>query len=233
MKKRIPKIKKKYFILFLSISLLLFALNLFWNSIQIKKIFIVSPVRQVNGMSVFNGQNIIFFNNNRITDTLLTSNIYLKNINLKKKFPSTIFLDLTWRTPYAEIISSSSPFFVDNQGFPALSEGNLTGTLPQINMPRMLVTDKNPDWRVLKALSLLNQLSSSAINCSRLTFDEANSQITVLIEDSVELLIPYNFDPARLTASLQIIISRFRIEGKFIRSIDFRFEKPLVILKNE
>ena len=54
-----------------------------------------------------------------------------------------------------------------------------------------------------------------------------------LVDDSVEVFMPVTADPSYLSASLQTIISRFRIEGNFIAKVDFRFDKPVVILKNE
>ena len=209
-------------------------INLIWENVKIKKIFIISEINNLHGLSVFNGKNLLFLDPQEIISILLAKNIYLKNIKISKIFPSKVILELTWRQPVARIATNQKPLFIDVEGFPALSNNDeLINTLPQIYISRATFNSSTPDWRLIKAISLINELKKKELVLNHLTFNENNSEINALIDDSIEVLIPYNFDPLLLSPSLQTIISRFRIEGKFISKIDFRFEKPLVILKNE
>ncbi|OGG18030.1 hypothetical protein A3D78_00850 [Candidatus Gottesmanbacteria bacterium RIFCSPHIGHO2_02_FULL_39_14] len=223
------KIRQFYFLLLI---ILLVGLNIIWEGFKIKKIYLISSNNKVSGLSVFNGTNLLFLNSEKIINLILAKNIYLKNVKLTKKFPGVLFLELTWRQPVARLMSYDKPLFIDAEGFPAENNTSVD-TFPQIYLSSVTLSGKTPDWRLLKAISLINELHKGDLFLSRVNFVDNNSEINVLIDDSVEVLLPYNFDPLSTGASLQTIISRFRIEGKFISKIDFRFEKPLVILKNE
>ena len=98
---------------------------------------------------------------------------------------------------------------------------------------RAVFNKNKADWRVIKAVSLINELNKKEIGVDSVGFSSSSAHIRAVVDDSVEVFMPVTADPSYLSASLQTIISRFRIEGNFIAKVDFRFDKPVVILKNE
>ena len=199
---------------------------------QLKKVIIISQNKEIRGLSVFNKANLLLLNNEQIIYFLLSKNMFIKSIKLSKSFPSSEKMEVIWRMPYAEIISSRDPFYIDSEGFPAESDTAFS-QIPQIYSPNIIINNASPDWRLKKAVYLINLLDKKNLHLAKIAIDNNSQVFTGLIDDSIEIIIPLNSDPQVVSASLQTIISRFRIEGKFIAKIDFKFEKPVVILKNE
>lgn len=176
---------------------------------------------------------MMFLNDQKIIRFLLSKNIFIENIDLKKHFPGTVVLDIKWRQPVAVISGINSPILIDDQGFPAFTDDKKDYYLPQIYISNVSFDYQSPDWRLKKAVTLINNLNKNDTHISRITIDVDSGLITVFVDEGTEIIIPLSSDPMTVSASLQTIILRFRIEGKFVTSIDFRFAKPVVILKNE
>lgn len=210
--------------------LILFLLN---KSIAVKKIILISPYRKIDGLSVFNRQNLLFLNDQKIIRFLLSKNIFIENIDLKIYFPGTVVLDIKWRQPVAVISGINNPILIDGRGFPAFTDNTKDSSLPQIYISNVSFNYQTPDWRLKKAVTLINNLNKNDTHISRITINVDSGLITAFVDGGTEIYIPLSQDPMTVSASLQTIILRFRIEGKFIASIDYRFAKPVVILKNE
>lgn len=208
-------------------------LGFFWDSLKIKKIIVISPFKKVIGLSVLNNKNLLSLNNDQVAANLLEKNVYLKNISLQKIYPAAIALNLSWREPVAVIENSNTPLYIDDQGYPAASEAAAGRFLPQIETAKISFDGKRADWRLVKAVTLLKDLEQKELPVEKLVIDDASSVIKIIADEPQQVTVPLNADSGFISASLQTIISRFRIEGKFISTIDFRFDKPVVVLKNE
>jgi hypothetical protein len=60
-----------------------------------------------------------------------------------------------------------------------------------------------------------------------LSFEE--NQITVILPGGTTILFPRGGDLKFQVASLQFIISRSKIDGRLLKKVDLRFEKPVVV----
>ncbi|EKD90099.1 MAG: hypothetical protein ACD_32C00020G0002 [uncultured bacterium] len=105
--------------------------------------------------------------------------------------------------------------------------------LPVIKISKSdLSSSQKADWRIIKALSFLIYCQKQSILIDRILIDENKSLFHIFLADGVEVIAPQTGNASILAASLQIIISRFRIEGKIITKVDFQFDKPIVVLSN-
>lgn len=59
----------------------------------------------------------------------------------------------------------------------------------------------------------------------------SDSSVLVRLAAGEEVVLSSTRDIAFQISSLQLILSRFTIEGKKFQSLDFRFERPIVVLK--
>lgn len=59
----------------------------------------------------------------------------------------------------------------------------------------------------------------------------SDSSVLILLTTGEEVVLSSTRDIAVQISSLQLILSRFTIEGKKFQSLDFRFERPIVVLK--
>ncbi|MCL5970032.1 MAG: hypothetical protein M1450_00820 [Patescibacteria group bacterium] len=59
-------------------------------------------------------------------------------------------------------------------------------------------------------------------------FSYGNDSFLVKLKNNEEIILSKNKDISFQVSSLQLMISRFTIEGKRIKRVDFRFDKPVV-----
>lgn len=218
----------------LILAAVLFILFFLYRLMMVKKVIVVSQVQEINGLNFLNGQNFLTVDSRNLADKILGVNPYLKKLTVTKSFPDKLTLDVMPRIPVAVMSDSDKKeFYLDREGFPADKKYLRSQFLPVIEGYKLPYRTSRPDWRVLKAVDLISLLAEENIGVGHFFIDDINSSFTLFLLSEEEVFLAQNFNPAEISASLQTIISRFRIEGKFISKIDFRFDKPLVILKNE
>lgn len=76
-------------------------------------------------------------------------------------------------------------------------------------------------------LILLNQLANEQINISYLNYLD-NETVEASLSSGVKVIFSLKDNPIDLVTSLQLILSRFRIEGRKVNKIDLRFKNPVV-----
>lgn len=76
-------------------------------------------------------------------------------------------------------------------------------------------------------LILLNQLAKEQINISYLNYLD-NETVEASLSSGVKVIFSLKNNPIDLVTSLQLILSRFRIEGRKVNKIDLRFKNPVV-----
>lgn len=202
------------------------------NVLHVRKVIVISSYPSLSGLEAVGGSNIIFLDAKKVTSGLLKKNSYAKNISILKIYPNTLKITVDSRTPIAMVRINGKLFLVDpdgyiigeseNQQVPFIDgiqlKGNQTGRV---------------DWTVIKALNILDDLTKQSISIDRLMMDTDNSLMTLTLAGDIPVIIPLNVDINRTATSLQAIINRFRIEGKSVTKIDFRYDKPIAIIQNE
>lgn len=79
----------------------------------------------------------------------------------------------------------------------------------------------------VKSEDLNGMLSKAKIDFSSVKVS-TNSSYMVNLKDGGNVIFSKNKDLQQQVRSLQIILSRLTIDGKRLRSLDFRFDKPVV-----
>lgn len=74
---------------------------------------------------------------------------------------------------------------------------------------------------------LVNQLAVNDIKVSYVNFID-NSSIEASLSSGITVLFSTNKDVKQEVASLQLILSRFRIEGRKVNKIDLRFKNAFI-----
>lgn len=105
-----------------------------------------------------------------------------------------------------------------------ISKNRLVSPIP-INFSKNNKISVNPD--------LKNQieeiLKQNNIKYSSLTMSD--DYFTFQTEDGAKIIISQKKDLSKQFSSLQLILSRSTIEGKKFSMIDFRFDKPLMVIR--
>jgi cell division septal protein FtsQ len=203
------------------------------NFFQVKKVIVSHVYEDIRGLTIFEKKSLFFIDTNKSEKLLLDLNPKIREIKIKKVYPHSLAVNIVLRQPVAKIQKGETEIGVDKDGI-ILFETKVKGMkLPYIQMTDgSLKVSGLTDWRIVKAAKIIYLLSQESIELDQILLNNEQNLIDIYLEDT-EIVAPYIIDPAVFSASLQVIVHRFRIEGKNIRKIDFRFEKPIVQLVNE
>lgn len=188
----------------------------------------------LNGLNSLSGKNLMIVDLNSLRNNILKSNFLLKDVTLIKRYPDTIEMTLIPRQAAIIMESSPSALIISSEGVVIRRGNNITDT----NLP--LLTDSNITYRVgdvLRAplrnlISLEENLRKTNLDTKMIMVDEKTQTATIVLSDDTQILVSTTGSYNNIPPSLQIIISRFRIEGIMPSKIDFRFDRPIVTLEN-
>lgn len=204
----------------------------FLDTLRIKKVYIISPRLIYNGLNILNNKNLFIFPEQEIRKYLQRENVEVKTVYFEKILPNSLVIHLILRRPIAIVETSKDKLVIDEEA-KVLPNPPYNLNLPIItSSQKMFLSEEKIDWRIVKALSLIDNISKQGILVDRININGDNNIFQVYSSDGAELIIPADSDMAQIAASLQIIISRFRIEGKIISKIDYQFDKPTIIFES-
>lgn len=201
-----------------------------YSKYQIKKIVIISTYPRIYGLEILKRQSLLLLDINKISYVLINRNPFIKSIAVTKHYPETLILDTKIRNPRYLVMKDSLVLPVDEDGV-VLSGMDYDKTLPKIEVSNFSIfSGEKTDWRILKAIDLLANMEKQGIIVDQILIDDGGGLFLINLPEGSNIIVPYNADAPFIATSLQVIMSRFRIEGKFVSKIDFRFDKPVVML---
>lgn len=202
------------------------------NQTNLKTVVIVGDSAKIKGLSILNNQNLLFIKKGSVIRELLEINPVIKNISVEKRYPNILILQIDERHALVQVKNGIHSVYFDREGI-IIENKNVSSVLPIINADKISISEeKKADWRIMKAIKIVEDLQRVDINIENISTNDDENNFLVTLTQGEKVIIPYGGESANIAASLQIIIHRFRIEGKFVEKIDFRFEKPTVSLSN-
>lgn len=214
-------------------SLLLLGIYLifFSNFFLVKSVEVESNLTCVDKESLLNvssvsGSNFFLIRSSEIEEKLKAKFSCIKSVRIFKKFPNRILLEVRNREPQAKIFivtnQESTPsaetavdsFLIDNEGM--LFSGNQEAGL------KIYSENKNKDFK--KIISILNKIKFFGIEIMEVTIVED----TLLFPSSPKMIFALDKNIDTQLASLQLILSKAKIDEETIEFIDLRFDKPVV-----
>lgn len=139
----------------------------------------------------------------------------VRSVNLKRRLPNTLIVNVTLRSPIGAVNSS----LVDDQGVLYSSADN--SPLPLLQIPGSL-----PD-NYLSAVKLLGQVGRFSEHRIVGTLI-APTVLSVFLDKDLQVLLDTQNSPKNWSSSLQLILARSKIGSKIPRKIDLRFSNPVV-----
>lgn len=200
---------------------------------RVKKIIIIADRFDIKGLELYEGKFLYLFDAEEINQKLLKSNPRYKTIKFQKIFPDQIKLDFLKKQQVAYLSNNNDLLILGEEDIISINDGLPPNNLPEILLSNLQLTDYiRLDWRVIRSLKLIHNLQKKGLKATKLIVNSEEFLSEIIIGDDLTVIVPDNIEPEYLAASLQIIISRFRIEGKFISVINYKFDKPIILLKN-
>lgn len=198
----------------------------------VKKVNVYGRIIPLLGVNLLSKDNLLLLKEPDIENALKKKNPSVKKITISKNFPDKLNITVIERIPVMVITDGTRMLAIDEEGM-VLENNSSAAKTPVIKTALITFGLGNPaDWKIIKAKDIILELERKGIFTDQIAIDDNSGNYILKTKNQIEIIIPLKMSINTLSASLQLIISRFRIEGKIINKIDFQFEKPIVVLKN-
>jgi hypothetical protein len=172
-------------------------------------------------------KTLLLFPAQSIRIQLLADNPILADIQFQKKYPHTLVIVPTLRSAVGRLVVLSREVLIDGSGI-VLAEGDASSqNLPRLVIPvtGIRIGEKITDQRVAAALAFISGMRDIAPVTAVSVEDEASLRAK---SDKLDILFPQAEETQALLATLQTLLSGFRIKGSLPTFIDLRFDKPII-----
>lgn len=206
---------------------------------------------QIKKTSNLIGQNIILLDSSRISYEIKNKFVCVKDVNVRRKFPGKVDLNVAGRNPKAMLLMSretvatessldriATPsarqsgdvngFVVDEEGV-VFAKGDATS---YTDIPRIYDLNGNISLgqkikMISDALEVLDKITSFNLSFSE---SEILNGLFLIYPRGTGPRIIFNLEDNLDTklASLQLILGQAKMDGKDLEFIDLRFDKPIV-----
>jgi len=193
------------------------------------------------------GKHLIFVSTKWLKATIIEHYPFLKKVNITKKIPPGVQFNLFAREPLAAIVrqlqldkpeasaSADQSWLTGNEYFLVDEDGYILRKDKITNLPLILVQDLPSEpvgqqigqKAILKALEIILGLKLNLFEPEVARINEFN--IEFRLKDKVKVIFSIFESAESQINPLQFILNRAKIEGRKIRQIDLRFDKPVVI----
>jgi hypothetical protein len=207
-----------------------FSAAVYWFGIwmfTIKNIVVVGNNIQVQVDETRLPKTLLLFPSQAIRAQLLTDNPILADIQFQKKYPHTLVIIPILRTAVARLILTGREVLVDESGIVLADVDASSPILPRLILPLPVarIGETIRDRRVIAGISFITGIRN-ILPVTLITVEDERSLRAK--SDTLDILFPQDGPPPALLATLQTLLSGFRIKGTLPTFIDLRFNKPII-----
>ncbi len=171
-------------------------------------------------------KNLLFFPVQKVRMTLLAQNALLADVRFIKKYPHTLLVEPVLRQPVAILTTQTQMVPLDKTGIVLPETQQQTLPVLIFDIGTVHEGQKVNDPRILQSLRFVDLMPDPWIVISVTTQD--GSSLVARIDES-DILFTQDAQIPTLTSTLQTLLAGFRIKGSLPKSIDLRFDKPVVL----
>ena len=169
--------------------------------------------------------NMIFFQSDAVIAEIKEENPLIKTIEIRKHFPSTLELVVYKRQPIARLQTNTALVGIDEEGVVTDMLGSDTLPVILIDVPLVRMGAMMKDEAVKQSVTILVH-ASSYMHIQKIQKYESMS-LQVKTQES-NIFFTQKGDIRPILDTLQTLILGFRIKGTMPKTIDLRFDKPVV-----
>lgn len=226
------KFKKKIAIAIYSI-IFLFILIIIQQVFNIRNIEI-SGTKRIYGVEIYKGDMIFLIQEKEIETELTKLNPHLKDFHVKKNYPNKLIIEVKEENPMVVLEARGGFFYLSLNGRILEKTRKKEKNLPQIhyyqkfNYETYGIGDKIENIDISYALSFIDKFSALGLKTEDV--DITGGDMLILESVGKTYLLTTQRSVQSQYEDLKTIVGRFKIEGVSYKTVDLRFDKPIIKL---
>ena len=227
--------KLKSVVFFLLVVGLVFASAVSLNILfKVKRVEVTGILKdqKILGLTAYEGDNLILLSDREVSRDLKQKNPSVKGVVIEKRYPSTLKIRISLYRPSVELAVNVGYFILAEDGRILGKSKALKGSQPLLNYYQKLNYFSYGAGNFIEfkdiqdAIYFVKVLENIGYKVDDV--DINNRDILLCNIGEKEVIFTSEKDRALQQYEVSQILKQFKIEGKDFRSIDLRFEKPVV-----
>lgn len=170
--------------------------------------------------------NLLFFPERQIEKEIQAANPIVKSIDIQKKYPNTLVIVVSLRSTVLRLKNGDQTVLIDADGV-VLGEGsNSDAPIAELSLSIPPSGEQIKDDQVRVSLELVMAFQESFPIQYITAYDSKSLRVKI---DKTDIFFPHLTDVQAKLATLQTLLTGFRIKSTLPKTIDLRFDKPIVI----
>jgi hypothetical protein len=188
---------------------------------------------QIIGLDDFSGRSMITFSEKNEIQTLKKNNPYIKDVTIEKEFPTTLVITLSYETPTAYLKLKDGFYLLSESGKVLEKEKTKKRShLPEISYYQAIPYQSYQSGDILVFeevrdslyfLKLLQKLHENIMS-----IDIESFHMLGLYTSDTKYFFSSEKDRSKQEYMLKESLKQLKITGKHYKTLDLRFDKPVV-----
>lgn len=222
-----------FLVLVVSVSICFLA-NRYYQVTQIQVASETGPLTLI-GIEEFNGKNILLFSEDTVKNTIYENNPLIKKVSVEKVLPGKLVIKIEENQPLAYLVVDRGYFVLADDGRILEKNKDIQGKKPVINYYQKLTyssyqagdrVDLKDIRTALHFTQNVEGLGLPVVSIDINGFDMIRLQL-----ENKMILFTTEKDIRAQDYQLDTLIRQFKVEGRNFKTLDLRFDKPIVTLK--
>ena len=175
-------------------------------------------------------QNLFTLNTNELKLNILDNFLGAKNVEISKKFPNKIIVNVIERKPIALLDSSTDEnmYLIDEDGYVLGQAGESLSGFTIINFEGDVRVGQFIDASIIPvSAEILKKSGEMEIKLTSMSFN--SKYVKVYVANGAEVYLSTSKDIEKSLSAVAQIIKNIALEGKVLKKIDLRYDKVIVL----
>lgn len=226
------KFRSILFVLFL-FGTFLFIFEIAFRLTIIKKINIQSDTTEpVKGLEPYKESNLLLLSEDQLKKNVLSQNPDLDSIEVEKKFPNILAISVLHRYPLAYLKVSGGYYELTNNAFIISRLRKTSNRYPLITYYQQFPYESSSPGSRMDIVDIQTALfflqKTNSLQLSVASVDIQGQNMIVFKLPKGEIRFGTEKDKNKQAYELETITHQLKIEGKNYRTLDLRFDKPVI-----
>ena len=229
--------KNKASLLFFSILVITITAVIVFNTLyKVANVRIISdkPISLI-GIEAFYGKNTVFLSMEEIRRSIFDNNPLVKKVQVDKAYPGTLVITIEKNQPFAYLLVDRGYFVLSTDGRILKKVSDIGSLGPVINYYQKLTYSSYQAGDVIDLEDILTALhfteTVEGLGLPVLGIDINGFNMIRLQLVNKMVFFTTEKEIPRQDYQLDTLIRQFKVEGRDFKSLDLRFDKPIIVLK--